>query len=70
MQTPRWRETDSNLYGAFPVKKVAQRVDDKDIMHLLKLMLKASGSALGVLWGFAGAVQPAGYSIETGRTRR
>ena len=52
------------------LKKVAQRVDDKDIMHLLKLMLKASGSALGVLWGFAGAVQPAGYSIETGRTRR
>ena len=33
-------------------------------------LLKASGSALGVLWGFAGAVQPAGYSIETGRTRR
>ena len=52
------------------LEKVAQRVDDKDIMHLLKLMLKASGSALGVLWGFAGAVQPAGYSIETGRTRR
>ena len=25
------------------LKKVAQRVDDKDIMHLLKLMLKASG---------------------------
>ena len=23
--------------------KVAQRVDDEDIMHLLKLMLKASG---------------------------
>jgi hypothetical protein len=20
LQTPRWRETDSNLYGAFPVK--------------------------------------------------
>jgi RNA-directed DNA polymerase len=25
------------------LEKVAQRVDDKDIMHLLKLMLKASG---------------------------
>ena len=25
------------------LKKVAQRVDDADIMHLLKIMLKASG---------------------------
>jgi RNA-directed DNA polymerase len=25
------------------LEKVAQRVDDKDIMHLVKLMLKASG---------------------------
>ena len=31
------------MSGMTGSEKVAQRVDDKDIMHLLKLMLKASG---------------------------
>jgi RNA-directed DNA polymerase len=26
-----------------PLEKMAERVDDADVMHLLKIMLKASG---------------------------
>src|ERR1700751_3543944 len=56
------RVLDFNLRAYFDnvrhdrlLEKVAQRVDDKDIMHLLKLMLKASGKT-GVPQG--GAISP------------
>jgi RNA-directed DNA polymerase len=48
------------------LEKVAQRVDDKDIMHLLKLLLKASGKK-GVPQG--GVISPLLSNLVTLRRR-
>jgi hypothetical protein len=40
---PSWNVRHDRL-----LEKVAQRVDDEDIMHLLKIMLKASGKKAAI----------------------